>query len=135
MADPASIPDVAAGIGIGGLAGLVAREVFRTARDWIAARRTARSDNATAHATEVQADLSLASGWKEYAERQEAKNIRLDERIAALEAALASGLARERALEADLALSRARVAQLEARVAELERAAAALQPPNRAGDA
>ena len=96
------------------MVGLFLRELFQAAR-------SRRGEQAAARQTEVNTDLSLAAGWKEYAERTEARIAKLEADRDVYIADRAAWLARE--LEAELSAARARIAQLEARVAELERAA------------
>lgn len=115
MADP-TLGDQLLPAGVGGMIGLFLRELFQAAR-------SRRGEQAAARQTEVNTDLSLAAGWKEYAERTEARIAKLEADRDIYIADRAAWLARERQLEAELSAARARIAQLEARVAELERAA------------
>ncbi len=116
MADP-TLSDQLIPTGLGAMAGMFLRELFQ-------AVRSRRGEQAAARQTEVNTDLSLAAGWKEYADRTEARIAKLESDRDVYIADRAAWLARERQLEAELSAARARIAQLEARVAELERASA-----------
>lgn len=123
MADP-TLGDQLLPAGVGGMIGMFVRELFQMVRSRRGEQAAARQTEAVARQTEVATDLSLAVGWKEYADRTEARIAKLESDRDVYIADRAAWLARERQLEAELSAARARIAQLEARVAELERASA-----------